>query len=146
MPELNELSDYRPASLRVEAFMQTDLLTVQEEDPIEIAAQLMDWKRIRYLPVEDAKGKLCGLVTSRLVLRHLLNLANPDEQKNTTVKDIMLTDPITISGDTTVLEAMQLMKERNIGCLPVLENGELSGMITEVDFLQITARLMERLK
>jgi CBS domain-containing protein len=146
MPELNELSDYRPASLRVEAFMQTDLLTVQEEDPIEIAAQLMDWKRIRYLPVEDAKGKLCGLVTSRLVLRHLLNLANPDEQQNTAVKDIMLTNPITISGDTTVLEAMQLMKERNIGCLPVLENGELSGMITEVDFLQITARLMERLK
>jgi CBS domain-containing protein len=146
MPELNELSDYRPASLRVEAFMQTDLLTVQEEDPIEIAAQLMDWKRIRYLPVEDAKGKLCGLVTSRLVLRHLLNLANPDEQKNNTVKDIMLPNPITITSETTVLEAMQLMKERNIGCLPVLENGELSGMITEVDFLQITARLMERLK
>jgi CBS domain-containing protein len=58
----------------------------------------------------------------------------------------MLPNPITITSETTVLEAMQLMKERNIGCLPVLENGELSGMITEVDFLQITARLMERLK
>lgn len=146
MPELQDLGDYRPASLRVEAFMQTDLLTVSEEDPIEIAARLMDWKRIRYLPVEDARGNLCGLVTSRLVLRHFLNLDNPDEQKNTAVRDIMLPKPITITGETTVLEAMQLMKERNIGCLPVVENGELSGMITEVDFLQITARLMERLK
>ena len=146
MPELKELGDYRPASLRVEAFMQTDLLTVREEDPIEIAAQLMDWKRIRYLPVEDSRGNLCGLVTSRLVLRHFLNLDNPDEKENTAVRDIMLPNPITITGETTVLEAMQLMKERNIGCLPVVENGELSGMITEVDFLQITARLMERLK
>ena len=63
----------------------------------------------------------------------------------TTVQDIMIADPISIQPQTTILEAMRLMQEKQIGCLPVVENDELIGMITEVDFLQITARLMERL-
>ncbi|MBV6427621.1 MAG: Glutamate--cysteine ligase [Haliscomenobacter sp.] len=145
MPELTDLDNYQPAGLRVEAFMQTDFLTVQQDDLIELAAQLMDWKRIRYLPVEDAKGHLCGLVTSRLALRHFMKLGAPDERKMTTVEDIMIADPISIQPQTTILEAMRLMQEKQIGCLPVVENDELIGMITEVDFLQITARLMERL-
>ena len=145
MPELADLGDYRPAHLRVEAFMQTDLFTVQKDDLLEMVARLMDWKHLRYLPVEDAKGHLCGLVTSRLVLRHYILQENPGEEKVSTVKDIMIAEPITISPKATLLEALQVMQKEQIGCLPVVSDGELNGMITEADFLQISARLMERL-
>ena len=74
-----------------------------------------------------------------------MKLGAPDEREMTTVQDTMIADPISILPQTTILEAMRLMQEKQIGCLPVVENDELIGMITEVDFLQITARLMERL-
>ena len=54
--------------------MQTDLIIVHPNDPIELAADVMSWERIRHLPVEDENGKLVGLVTSRAVLRHFANL------------------------------------------------------------------------
>lgn len=146
MPELSDLTDYHPAGLRVEAFMQTDLLTAEQDDLIEMVAQLMEWKKLRYVPVEDARGNICGLITDAILLHHFLRMGDPDEQKNILVRDIMIKEPICIPPETTVLEAMQLMRGEQLGCLPVVENGELAGMITDVDFLHITARLMERLE
>ena len=58
----------------------------------------------------------------------------------------MLKDPITIDHNDTILNAMKIMKENDIGCLPVINNGELAGVITEVDFLRISGRLIQRLE
>jgi CBS domain-containing protein len=72
---------------------------------------------------------------------------NGKEDQETTVKDIMIKDPITVGPKTTILEAMKLMRNHRIGCLPVVqgEEKELIGIITEMDFLRVTARLLERL-
>lgn len=144
MPSAGDLDDYRPAQIKVDEFMETDLFTVQKDDLVELVAELMDWRRVRYMPVEDSKGNLCGLVTSRLLLRHFVHRTRNNIQDVFTVKDIMIKDPMTIAPSATILEAMSVMRDNKIGCLPVTKNGELIGIITEMDFLRISSRLMER--
>ena len=159
LPEVEALESYRPAHLRVEEFMQTDLFTAQKDDIIELVAELMDWRKIRYMPVEDAKGKLVGLLSSRLLLRHFTKLSSqwsvageqsnhkPNVQNRTlaTVKEVMIENPITIRPDATLQEALDTMREMKIGCLPVVNTeSELIGVITEMDFLRITDRLMKK--
>ncbi|MBK7870929.1 MAG: CBS domain-containing protein [Saprospiraceae bacterium] len=147
MPELGDLDDYRPGKLRVEEFMETDLFTVQKDDLIELVAELMDWRRIRYMPVENSKGQLSGLITSRLLLRHFARKSRMNGQEvPIMVKDIMIKDPITVGPKATIVEALRIMREKRIGCLPVVQNEELIGIITEMDFLRISSRLIERLE
>ncbi len=147
MPKPNALENYHPSTLKVEEFMQTDLFTVQKEDIIELVAQLMDWRSIRYMPVEDAKGQLVGLVTSRLLFREFAQNKKWDELNQVTVADIMIENPLTIKPTATLTEALKIMRESKIGCLPVVnDSGELVGIITEMDFLRISVRLIERLE
>jgi CBS domain-containing protein len=149
MPELKDLKEYRPSGLKVSEFMTTDLFTVQKDDIIDLVIDMMDWRKIRYTPVEDKEGKLVGLITLRIVLRHMLKHRNQDpglEPEITTVKDIMNKNPLTIDPNATINEAMQIMRKNMIGCLPVVQNGELIGIITEMDFLKIAGRLIERLE
>jgi CBS domain-containing protein len=149
LPEPDALSSYKPSALKVEEFMQTDLFTAHKDDVIELVSQLMDWRKIRYMPVEDAKGNLVGLVTSRLLLRYFSQNGTSDTEKQILVSDIMLTNPTTVPPDMPLLDALKKMRENGYGCLPVVnqkENGtkELVGIITEMDFLRISARLLER--
>ncbi|MEO5905454.1 MAG: CBS domain-containing protein, partial [Saprospiraceae bacterium] len=149
MPELSDLKEYRPSHLKVSEFMNTDLFTVQKDDIIELVAEMMDWRKIRYTPVEDKEGKLVGLVTLRIMARHLLKTRNQPaglEVAQITVKDIMHQHPLTIGPNATILEAMSIMRKNKIGCLPVTQNDELIGIITEMDFLRISGRLIERLE
>jgi CBS domain-containing protein/gamma-glutamylcysteine synthetase len=149
MPELKDLKEYRPSGLKVSEFMTTDLFTVQKDDIIDLVIDMMDWRKIRYTPVEDKEGKLVGLITLRIVLRHMLKLKNHDpgaEAEITTAKDIMNSKPLTVGPNATIHEAMAIMRKNMIGCLPVVQNGELIGIITEMDFLRIAGRLIERLE
>ena len=145
MPELKDLSEYRPAKLKVSEFMTTDLFTVQKDDILELVAEMMDWRKIRFAPVEDTKGNLVGLITSRLLLRHFIRNRQLNKKDPHVVKDIMLESPLTIGPNATILEAMEKMRSNRIGCLPVVQGNELIGLITEMDFLRITGRLIERL-
>jgi len=143
MPSIDDLKMYRPSHLKVSEFMLTDLYTVQKDDIVDLVAELMDWNIIRYTPVEDSKGKLVGLVTARLLLRHYIkNRHNP--KKTVLVSDIMIKEPITVTQETNIVDAMKLMQKNKIGCLPVVNGEELVGLIAETDFLKITARLIER--
>lgn len=146
LPEPGDLEEYRPSKLKVEEFMVTDLFTVQKDDLIDLVAELMDWRRIRYMPVEDSKGQLCGLITSRLLLRHFTRFNRVNGKEAVAVKDIMIENPLVIGPTATILDAMTMMRENRIGCLPVVKANELVGVITEMDFLRISARLIERLE
>lgn len=135
---MDDILDWHPSAILVEEFMTTDLFTVHKNDIIKLVAEIMDWQRLRYIPVEDEKGKLQGLITSRMLLRHFSS--NPDD--SITVKDLMLEEPVTISPDASIQEALSTMKKRNIGCLPVCKNGKLIGIVTESNFLNITDTLL----
>ncbi|HZI49673.1 MAG TPA: CBS domain-containing protein, partial [Pyrinomonadaceae bacterium] len=119
-------------------FMTTDLFTVRPDDLIDLAASLMDWRHIRHVPVEDDQGRLVGLVTHRNLLR-LLSAGSRKE--NITVRDVMVPNPVTVSPMTPTLDAIQEMRERKIGCLPVVDADQLVGIVTSYDFLEASARL-----
>lgn len=147
MPKPTDLEEYRPSTLRVSEFMQTDLFTVQKDDVIELVAEMMDWRHMRYMPVENKSGQLVGLITSRSLIRFFSQKSDErQDQTNKMVKDIMLEDPVTVDPEASILEALELMRAKKIGCLPVTKDGELVGIITEMDFLRVSIRLIERLK
>ncbi|HEY6659927.1 MAG TPA: CBS domain-containing protein [Pyrinomonadaceae bacterium] len=124
-------------------FMSTDLFTVSPDDLIDLAASVMDWRHIRHVPVEDREGRLVGLVTHRGLLRMMINSASGNS-KLTTVREIMVEDPVTVSPSTSSLEAMEIMRKNRVGCLPVVEGNQLVGIITSYDFLEATAKLFQQ--
>jgi CBS domain-containing protein/gamma-glutamylcysteine synthetase len=145
IPGPSTLKSYKPVNVRVGEFMTTDLFTVQEDDIVNLVEEVMSWRKIRYIPVEDARGKLVGLVTIRRLLNHFVR-HRYDPNSAVTVREIMINDPITVSPDTSIGDALELMRERRIGGLPVVQGNELVGIITAMDFLRITGRLLQRLE
>lgn len=143
-PSPEDLDHYRPDRLLVSEFMLTDIFTVRKEDILDLVSEMMDWKHLRYAPVEDKHGNLIGLISDRLILKDFVR--NKKRRKTTTVEEIMVKKPITIGPDADILAAMKIMREKNIGCLPVVTGSELVGMITIMELLQISGRLIERLR
>ena len=128
---------------RVEHFMTTDLFTVREDELIEFVAVLMGWRHIRHVLVEDEDHRLVGIVTHRSILRFLTDVQEGDEDKDKPVSAIMVRKPISVSPETATVDAVRLMREKNIGALPVVLGRQLVGIITETDFNLLAARLFE---
>jgi CBS domain-containing protein/gamma-glutamylcysteine synthetase len=145
MPGPDILRNYKPNTLKVEEIMTTDLFTANVNDNIAMVTEIMDWRKIRYMPVEDDMGNLIGLITSRLLLRHYSKNYKLERKVPRIIGDIMIHEPITVNQETTLLEAMAIMRENKIGCLPVVKGKELVGIITEMDFLRVSSRLLERM-
>jgi CBS domain-containing protein len=95
------------------------------------------------VPVEDEQGRLVGLISHRRLL-HLISRGL--REQNVTVREVMVANPITVSPTTPTLEAIRLMRDKHIGCLPIVESGQLVGIVTSYDFLEAAAHLFhERL-
>jgi CBS domain-containing protein len=122
--------------------MTSDVFTVHPEDLLDLAASLMEWEHLRYVPVEDRDGHLVGLLSHRQLLK--LNTRSANEAVSTAVRDLMITEPITVTPETTTLEAIEVMDRHKIGCLPVVRAGKLVGIVTEHDFVEISKRLLKR--
>ena len=142
LAEISQKSDWIDNYKTVEQFMATDLFTVRPEDVLDLAANLMHWKRVRHIPVEDDEGKLVGIVSHRDLLE-LFALGKTEGAAEIVVRDIMKTDLITVPPDFSSLEALNLMRDKNIGCLPVVKYERLVGLITAYDFLTVSAKLFE---
>jgi CBS domain-containing protein/gamma-glutamyl:cysteine ligase YbdK (ATP-grasp superfamily) len=125
-------------------FMTTDLFTLRPDDLVDLAASMMDWRHIRHIPVEDNEGHLIGLISHRDLLKTLLQRANDKNTNPVAVKDIMKLAPITTTIHTSTVEAIELMKSHRIGCLPVVEDNQLVGIITAYDFLFLSSELIKR--
>jgi CBS domain-containing protein/gamma-glutamylcysteine synthetase len=132
--------DVRDSYRTVGQFMSTDLFTVHPEDLIDLAASVMDWEHLRHVPVEDHEGHLVGLVTHRMLLRQI---SQGQAGRPVAVREIMNPTPVTITPDMTTLEALRLMRGSRLGCLPVLQDGKLVGLVTESDILDVSSRLLD---
>jgi CBS domain-containing protein len=142
LARLREGGGWQEHYRRVASLMTTDLFTVNEDEVIDLVASLMDWKHIRHVPVEDNAHRLVGLVTHRTLLR-VLAREYGSSHRPIPVKEVMHTDVVTVSPSTPTLEAMRVMKERRVACLPVVENGRLVGILSERDFMKIFGQLLE---
>jgi CBS domain-containing protein len=143
--EESDLIHYKPSALRVDEFMKADLFTVQGDDLIDLIGEMMVWKRLRYVAVENRSGELIGLVSERTMLKHLLKMRKNNSTKMLTAAEIMITEVHTVDPEASILEALRLFKEHGVRCLPVVRQKQLIGMITEQNFLEITSRLITRL-
>jgi CBS domain-containing protein len=142
---LREDDDWRRHGYRtVGQFMSTDLFTVHPEDLVDLAASVMDWEHIRHVPVEDEHGRLIGIITHRSLLRYMARGGSNGLSRPVAVRDIMKHAPLTVSPETLTLDAIRLMRQHQIGCLPVVDGDKLVGIITESDLLDVSARLLEK--
>jgi CBS domain-containing protein/gamma-glutamylcysteine synthetase len=133
-------ADARDSYRTVGQFMSTDLFTVHPEDLIDLAASVMDWEHLRHVPVEDHEGHLVGLVTHRQLLRQV---SQGQAGRPVAVREIMNPNPITVTPETTTLDALELMRASKLGCLPVVQDSKLVGLVTESDFIEVSARLLD---
>jgi len=139
---LDEGGGWQQNYLKVEQWMDTDILTVNEHEPVELVAQLMDWNNIRYVLVEDDENRLVGQVSQRVLLR-LVGNYNPDQRDSPMpVSEIMQTAPVTVAPETTTLETITLMRRHRMSCLPVVKNGQLIGRVTERQFMIMARQLL----
>ncbi len=122
----------------------------QRQMRVEMVAELMSWQRVRHLPVETTTGELVGLISARAVLRHMTEHARKSESeanltRDTAVSDLMRkgAELVTVTPDTATTLAIALMRRHRIGCLPVVQDGSLVGLVTEEDFMEIAAALLE---
>lgn len=146
LAELTEAGGWQKTFLRVGQYMNTDLFTVNEDELLELAAFLMDRKQIRHVAVEDHQHRLVGFLSYRQILRMIAESPGKGIPQGVPVRDIMDPNPVSITPDTLTVDAIELMREHGVSCLPVLKDDRLVGLVSEREFMPIAYQLlMEKL-
>jgi CBS domain-containing protein len=140
LPSMSEEGRWQERFQRVSQVMSTDIFTIGPDDLVDVAAAVMHWKRIRHVPVEDANGHLVGLVSYRALVR-LVGEGRGGQP--VPVREIMHPDPVTVSPAESCRDAVRLMHDRKLSCLPVVHDGRLVGIVSERDFLQVALELFD---
>lgn len=130
-----DLDDGHKHFYLVQQVMSSDIPSVQEDDLLELVINIMVWRNVRYVMVENHQHELVGLVASR----QLVKLLREGWDEDKTVHEIMETKLITVTPETHTGEAIKLMSEHNIGCLPVVSDSRLVGLLTERNIVQATS-------
>jgi CBS domain-containing protein len=145
LASLDEAKDWRHSFLRVGQVMSTQVYTVRPHDLVEMVAHLMDWNSIRYVPVEDDDGRLAGLVSYGALIRLVGQHYDDHTDGGLTVADVMRTELITVTPETSTMEAIRLVRTHQIGCLPVVQDGHLVGVLTAADFLPLFDKMLDEM-
>lgn len=131
----------------VAELMTTDVVTLEKEQAIPLAQEMMRMLHIRHLPVvQEDSGELVGLVTHRSLLAAQVELLEDivgeesERELSMPVARVMATDIKTVKPQTTAAEALELMLDQKLGSLPVIENGDVIGIVTSKDFLELALR------
>ncbi|KKB37563.1 acetoin utilization AcuB family protein [Bacillus thermotolerans] len=128
----------------VEEIMQRDLHLLSPEDKIGTALQLFRDKKIRHVPIVDDKGELVGIVTDRDVkdsTPSILKKDLSDEELNKPLSVIMQKDVFTGHPLDFVEDIAATFYEYKIGCMPIVQGGEVIGIVTESDVLRTFVEL-----
>lgn len=139
------------ADLRVEDRMTRDVRTARRNDNLSLADELMKVGRFRHVVVlEDDGDEVAGVISQRDIFYGALawssglgSAAYAKMLETQPVKAVMQTDVETVTPDTALVDAAHTLLEKRIGCLPVVENGNLVGILTEGDFLSLLTESAE---
>ena len=134
----------------LDSLMTTDVVTIGPGDSLDRARQIMHERRFRHLPVVESGGRLVGLVTLTDVLAATDSFLREDDSKlhpeQIPVRDVMVTDVVTVDEHAGVRQAALFLEKHRIGCLPVVTDGELRGIITDTDFVGVAINLLEQIE
>lgn len=120
--------------------MTSDVITLNHTDNLETAEQLFREKNIRHIPVVSGKSVI-GMLSLTDLLRISFADAASEENVDTTVykmftlEQVMAKKIVSISSDTTIKEAAEILSEKEFHALPVVDNGELTGIATTTDMI-----------
>ncbi|MCB0761272.1 MAG: CBS domain-containing protein [Flavobacteriales bacterium] len=142
LPDREELANLAIDYKWVASIMSTDLITVKENDPVELVKKIMEWDNIRHVPVEDEKGKLLGLITYKHLEKHYAS--NNGSGEISVAREIMNPNLLKIDPHTDVRHAMLLMIDKAISCLPVVEEDELVGIVTDKDLRDVWEKMNKK--
>lgn len=124
--------------------MRTNVVTLHADTVIDVAKDIMEFSRIHHLPVVD-QGRVIGIFSSHDVLtiaiRRCVEAPKPGcDWHRIPVSEIMQSEVISANDHTPLEVAVQLMLDKHIGCLPVLDaSGRLAGLVTRTDLLRALA-------
>ena len=124
----------------VRDIMRRPAITVQSDATLEAAYWTMQREGIRHLPVEDG-GRLVGVVTDRDLRLATSTLSGAPKSPSRPVSEVMTRNPQTADPEDAVEDSARTMRQKKIGCLPVLENARLAGIITGLDLLDAILRM-----
>ena len=141
--QLHEAGGWRHHYVRVEQYMTTALTTVNQDELVELVAYLMDLRQIRHVLIEDNDRRLVGIVSYRSILRLMAQGRTRAEAESLPVSEVMERHPVTVTPETTTLEAIRMMRSRKVSALPVVKGGQLVGLVTEIDFMPMAYHLLE---
>jgi CBS domain-containing membrane protein len=136
--------------MSLDTIMSTDLITISPHENLATAREIMHDKRIHHLPVVDAEEKLVGLVTLSNVLAatdsFLRDADNRMHASEIAVEDVMVRDLATVDEHASLRQAALFLEKHRIGCLPVVTDGNLRGIVTDTDFVAVAINLLEQIE
>jgi acetoin utilization protein AcuB len=124
----------------VRDILRSPAISIAPDTTLADAYALMCQKGIRHLPVVEA-GRLVGIVTDRDLRLATSALAPAPFPPGARVDEAMHREPLTADPCDPVEDAARIMRDRKVGCLPVVDGGELVGIITNIDLLEALLRL-----
>ena len=137
--------------LKVKDIMTSEVYVLYATQTLELVRTLMRIKHVRHVPIVDADNTFVGLMTHRdLLAQTISHLAEVDESEqeyldsHIHIMNIMKTDVVTADPEMTVCSAISLLLNHKYGCLPVVSDGKLVGIVTEADFLNLTLELLRK--
>jgi CBS domain-containing protein len=136
--------------MNLDVIMSTDLKIVSPDDTLATVRMMMHDNRIHHVPVVDDEERLVGLVTLTDVLAATDSILRDDESRlharEIRVADIMVRDVATIDEHASLRQAALFIEKHQIGCLPVVTDGNLRGIVTDTDFVGVAINLLEQIE
>jgi CBS domain-containing protein len=137
--------------ITVKEIMTSKPYVLKAEDTLQDACRLMNEKGIRHVPIVDKDDYLLGLITHRDVLAAsdtLLEQGNEEggNQSSRVLGDLMVRDVESTHPNSALRRTALRLQSLKVGCMPVLDEGKLVGIITDTDFVGVAINLLEQLE
>ena len=136
--------------MNLDVIMSTDLKIVAPQDSLEAVRTLRHENRIHHVPVVNEKDDLVGLVTLTDLLAATDSVLRDDDSRlhvsEIKVQDIKVRNLVTIDEHASLRQAALFIENHEIGCLPVVTDGSLKGIVTDTDFVGVAINLLEQIE
>lgn len=136
--------------IELDAIMSVDLETIRPDETLEKARRIMQDRRIHHLPVVDESERLVGLLTLTNLLAATDSFLRKEDDRlhpgEIAVAEAMVTDVATVDEHAGIRQAALFLEKHRIGCLPVVTDGVLKGIITDTDFVGVAINLLEQIE
>ncbi len=130
--------------MQVWEFMSEPVTSIRKDQELKVVEEIMRQARIRHLPIVDDAEQVVGIISQRDLFRAALQRVTEADTSvreawTVRVEEVMQREVMTVEVDEDMQRAARTMVQCKIGCLPVVKEGRLRGIITEHDLLRILA-------